>query len=103
MKPVYLIDGEKIHSLDDLYRALGEAINGPGGYFGSNLDALDDCLYGGFGTPEGGFVVEWQNSAASRARLIQTRTWEEREWTDFELVVEIFRSHAAKGVELVLL
>ncbi|WP_327590963.1 barstar family protein [Nonomuraea sp. NBC_00507] len=26
------------------YLAMGEAINGPGGYFGRNLDALDDCL-----------------------------------------------------------
>ncbi|MGR7001821.1 barstar family protein [Yinghuangia aomiensis] len=29
--------------------ALGETVNGPGGYFGGNLDALDDCLGGTFG------------------------------------------------------
>ena len=27
-------------------------MNGTDGYFGSNLDALVDCLRGGFGTPE---------------------------------------------------
>ncbi|MGP3917619.1 barstar family protein [Nonomuraea sp. 10N515B] len=34
------------HITDEVafYRAMGEAINGPGGYFGRNLDALDDCL-----------------------------------------------------------
>ncbi|WP_196445501.1 barstar family protein [Planomonospora sp. ID67723] len=31
------------------YCALGEAINGPGGYFGWNLAALDDCLRGRWG------------------------------------------------------
>src|SRR5262245_12196182 len=103
MKPVYVIDGEKIHDLNDLYRALGEAINGPGGYFGSNLDALDDCLYGGFGTPKGGFVIEWRNSATSRARLTNTSSWNDREWTDYELAIDVFQSHAGRGVELKLL
>ncbi|WP_436502073.1 barstar family protein [Actinokineospora sp. HUAS TT18] len=28
---------------------MGQAINGPGGYFGRNLDALSDCLCGRFG------------------------------------------------------
>jgi RimJ/RimL family protein N-acetyltransferase len=49
---VYEIDGSAVNNLDDLYRLLGEAVHGPGGYFGVNLDALGDCLNGGFGTPE---------------------------------------------------
>lgn len=40
----YELDGEQILNMDSFYCALGEAINGPGGYFGSNLDALEDCL-----------------------------------------------------------
>jgi RNAse (barnase) inhibitor barstar len=102
MKPTYVIDGDRIAKLDDVYRALGEAVNGPGGYFGSNLDALDDCLYGGFGTPVGGFIVEWRNSEKSRAFLSGTRQWNGKQWTDFELVVDIFRSHARHGIELAL-
>lgn len=43
---VYEIDGSAINNLDDLYRPIGEAVNGPDGYFGANLDALDDCLGG---------------------------------------------------------
>jgi Barstar (barnase inhibitor) len=52
----YRIDGTRIGSKADLFTEIGRAVNGDGGYFGSNLDALADCLRGGFGTPEdGGF------------------------------------------------
>ena len=43
---------EKSRSANDFYREIGSAVNGPGGYFGRNLDALADCLRGGFGTPD---------------------------------------------------
>ncbi len=48
----YLIDGSRVRTRADFFTELGRAVNGPGGYFGSNLDALVDCLRGGFGTPE---------------------------------------------------
>jgi NAD(P)-dependent dehydrogenase (short-subunit alcohol dehydrogenase family) len=48
----------------------GEAIIGSGGYLGRNLDALADCLRGGFGTPaRGPFEFEWQHSDLSRRYL----------------------------------
>ena len=50
----YRIDGSRITSTSDFYAEIGRAVNGDGGYFGSNLDALADCLRGGFGTPEDG-------------------------------------------------
>lgn len=70
-KPViFRIDGRKIKSANDFYREIGRAVNGPGGYFGRNLDALADCLRGGFGTPEDRpYQFEWQHSAASRKYL----------------------------------
>ncbi|MEM9187722.1 MAG: hypothetical protein AAGF12_01000, partial [Myxococcota bacterium] len=37
--------------------ALGEALRGPGGYYGASLDSLADCTCGGFG-PVPPFVVE---------------------------------------------
>ncbi len=48
----YRLDGSRINSTADFYAEIGRAVNGDGGYFGSNLDALADCLRGGFGTPE---------------------------------------------------
>ncbi|AKS31806.1 barstar family protein [Mycolicibacterium goodii] len=50
----YRIDGSAVHSKADFFTEIGRAVNGDGGYFGSNLDALADCLRGGFGTPEDG-------------------------------------------------
>jgi RNAse (barnase) inhibitor barstar len=67
---VYQIDGRKIKSLSDFYREIGTAVNGAGGYFGRNLDALADCLRGGFGTPEQRpYEFEWQHSAVSQRYL----------------------------------
>jgi RNAse (barnase) inhibitor barstar len=67
---IYIIDGRQVGSLEDFYRVMGEAVNGPGGYFGSNLDAFNDCLRGGYGTPEDGdFAVEWRAHEVSRINL----------------------------------
>ncbi|MCR6490585.1 barstar family protein [Amycolatopsis sp. OK19-0408] len=45
----YRLDGTHLTDLMSYYCALGEAVNGPGGYFGWNLGAVEDCLRGGFG------------------------------------------------------
>ncbi|WP_430779784.1 barstar family protein [Actinoplanes sp. G11-F43] len=61
----YHLDGRQVTDLDGFYCAIGEAVNGPGGYFGWNLDALDDCLCGGFGasTP---FTLVWGDAEIAR-------------------------------------
>ncbi len=70
MTVVYAVDGSRIGSLEDFWLVMGEAVNGPGGYFGRNLDAFNDCLRGGFGTPEDDdFIVEWHRHGHSRAAL----------------------------------
>ena len=47
------LNGKQIEHAGRLsWRVMGEAVNGPGGYFGRNLDAFADCLRGGFGTPD---------------------------------------------------
>jgi RNAse (barnase) inhibitor barstar len=67
---IFRIDGRKIKSTKDFYREVGFAVNGPGGYFGRNLDALADCLRGGFGTPEDrAYEFDWEHSALSRRYL----------------------------------
>jgi hypothetical protein len=43
------LDVSKVIDLSGFLCALGEAVNGPGGYFGLSLHALEDCLVGGFG------------------------------------------------------
>jgi RNAse (barnase) inhibitor barstar len=71
---IFRFDGRKIKSVKDFYREIGRSVNGPGGYFGRNLDALADCLRGGFGTPEDRpYEFEWEHSALSRRYLSDLR------------------------------
>jgi RNAse (barnase) inhibitor barstar len=95
---VFILDGRHIVDEDTFYCAIGEAINGPGGYFGWNLDALDDCLFGGWGatTP---FTLHWDSSAETRARLAERVPAGDREVALFDLLLEIFEK---RGVSVVL-
>ncbi|RLV64365.1 hypothetical protein STAN_7185 [Streptomyces sp. CBMAI 2042] len=86
---VFTLDGRHIVDRDTFYCAIGEAINGPGGYFGWNLDALDDCLRGGWGatTP---FTLHWDFSAEVRTRLAERVPAGERDPELFDVLLEIF-------------
>ena len=46
----------------------------PNAEWGHNLDAFNDILRGGFGIPEGGFVLVWLRSHVSRERLSYAET-----------------------------
>ncbi len=62
------IDGKDICCIDAFYCALGEAVNGPGGYFGRNLDALSDCFCRGFGVIPP-MKIKWNNFYLSKSRI----------------------------------
>lgn len=62
------IDGNDFDDLTGFFCAMGEAVNGPGGYFGRNLFGFDDCMFGGFGL-EPPFTITWLDSARSRVML----------------------------------
>jgi RNAse (barnase) inhibitor barstar len=65
---VAYLDGAQISTKSGFYCALGEAVNGTGGYFGSNLDALADCISSSYG--EGPLVkIIWRNFQASQSSL----------------------------------
>ncbi|MFC7217989.1 barstar family protein [Streptomyces polyrhachis] len=127
MTTTYVLDGQRIHNLEDFWRVMGEAVNGPGGYFGRNLDAFRDCLWGGFGTPDDGeFKVQWREHACSKQALGYPETVRQLEirlkrchptnrgWvtedlnaalagrgpTVFDWLVEIFEETAPEALEL---
>ncbi|ONI73343.1 hypothetical protein ALI144C_46405 [Actinosynnema sp. ALI-1.44] len=62
------IDGRFVTDEMGFYCALGEAVNGPGGYFGWNWQAIRDCLSGGFGARPP-FTLVWHDSDVARAHL----------------------------------
>jgi hypothetical protein len=65
----YDLDGRFVTDIEGFYCAIGEAINGPGGYFGWNLDALDECLRGRFGA-QPPFRLVWHDSTIADAHLV---------------------------------
>ena len=65
---IYEIDGARFATLDEFYNEVSTVII-PGTNWGRNLDAFDDILRGGFGTPDGGFTIRWRNHAISRECL----------------------------------
>ncbi|MEU4171817.1 barstar family protein [Streptomyces sp. NPDC026665] len=95
---VFTLDGRHIVDEDSFYCAIGEAVNGPGGYFGWNLDALDDCLCGGFGATAP-FTLHWDYSAEARAGLAERVQTADREVELFDLLLEIFEK---RGVSVLL-
>ena len=65
---MYEIDGTRFSTLEEFYEEVSRVLI-PDAYWGRNLDAFNDILRGGFGTPEEGFVLVWKNSDLSRRRL----------------------------------
>jgi RNAse (barnase) inhibitor barstar len=124
----YHLNGQRIHSLDEFYDEISRELI-PGKEWGRNLDAFDDILRGGFGTPENGFTLRWIDSAASRASLSYAETARQLEQqlthchpsnrsallgrlalarsgegtTVFDWLIEIIRAHGPDGgVRLIL-
>ena len=124
LKPTYEIDGDRFHTLDGFYQEISRVLTA-GTEWGHNLDAFNDLLRGGFGTPDGGFVLRWKNSETSRKRLGHVETSHQLEHqlqhchpsnrsavqqelklarsgqgsTVFDWIVEIIQSHGPGGAE----
>ena len=62
------LDGRYITDYPGFDCAIGEAVNGPGGYFGGDLEALNDCLNGGFGATIP-FTLAWRDSGVAAQHL----------------------------------
>jgi len=64
----YHLDGSHITDQPGFFCALGEAMNGPGGYFGWGFDALNDCLRGRWGASPP-FTLVWHAAEVARICL----------------------------------
>ena len=67
-KPVIKIHGQRVTSLETFYDEVSASLI-PSASWGRNLDAFNDILRGGFGTPDGGFTLVWDSSEHSRQNL----------------------------------
>lgn len=84
----YELDGRHIADEPGLYLALGEAFNGPGGYFGGCLDALVDCLRGNFGYTAPATLL-WRDAATAREHLSRLLAPEGEQYDLVTLVLEV--------------
>lgn len=64
----YTIEGARFTTLEGFFAEISRVVI-PGASWGHNLDAFNDILHGGFGTPEEGFELVWVDHALSRERL----------------------------------
>jgi len=80
-----VLEGSLVDGLLGFFCAMGEAVNGPGGYFGSSFHSFDDCLFGGFGL-DYPYTIIWEGSAESRpylgSEILHSWLEEEREGED---------------------
>lgn len=67
-KTVFTIDGKNFSNLAEFFEEFSRVLT-PEIWWGPNLDAFNDVLRGGFGTPDEGYVLVWKNSDVSRERL----------------------------------
>ncbi|MEU3955388.1 barstar family protein [Streptomyces achromogenes] len=65
---ICVIDGRQILGESSFYCALGESVNGPGGYFGSTLDGLADCLATSRST-DVPFELAWEHFSGAQERM----------------------------------
>jgi hypothetical protein len=122
-KPVLEIDGNAFEDMAGFCEEVSRRLfDSP---WHGNLDAFNDRLRGGFGTPEGGFILRWLQSDRSRSVLGYPETLRYLEekirrchptavplvrseieaarrqqgQTLFDILVEIIRAHCPGGDE----
>jgi RNAse (barnase) inhibitor barstar len=68
---LFVLDGRHVTDRPGLFCALGEALRGPGGYYGAGLDGVQDCLCGGFEIVPP-FTLCWLDAEIARVSLADT-------------------------------
>lgn len=119
----YCIDGTLTESLEAFFDQFSRVVLTES--WGRSLDAFNDVLRGGFGTPDEGFIIRWKNSARSKELLSYPETVRQLELrlvcchianrglvardlsaaqrrvgpTVFDWLIEIISEHGAGGAE----
>ncbi|OOM15891.1 barstar family protein [Clostridium saccharobutylicum] len=87
----YYLDGSNITTYESFFCAFGEAMNGPGGYYGFNDSNILDCLTGGFRVCSP-FKLIWKNSTVALENLTKSE-WQNKIRRNKELYLRIFKDY----------
>jgi RNAse (barnase) inhibitor barstar len=68
MKKVYEIDGANFKDLEGFFDEISVKLI-PGANWGHTIDAFNDILSAGFGTPDEAYVLIWKNHEISKVSL----------------------------------
>lgn len=67
MAKVIELDGKSFETMEEFFAHFDTRAGCES--WGMNLDAFNDVLRGGFGTPDEGFVLRWKDHRLSQLRL----------------------------------
>ncbi len=68
-KPLIVLDGGRVQDLTGFYEEASRVLMPDADFKMGNLDGFNDVLWGGFGTPEGGYVLRWVGADHCRQAL----------------------------------
>lgn len=97
---VYHLDGRHVTDYDAFYCAIGEAINGPGGWFGGDLFSLRDVAATGDGGATPGFRLIWHDSEVARTHLVPG--YDRQSWLPAITFDDLVQCLTGYGVQLEL-
>jgi hypothetical protein len=121
----YEIDGTRFSTLEEFLAEFSRVVIPKSHPLSHSLDAFNDVLRGGFGTPDEGFTIRWKNHDVSKRRLGYPETVRQLELrltrchptnrpavsrdleearaghgpTVFDWITEIIRDHGPGGLE----
>lgn len=95
---VYHLDGRYVTDYDAFFCAIGEAVNGPGGWFGGDLFWLHENAATGDGGASPGFRMIWHNSEVARTHLVSG--YDRQSWLPAVTFDDLVRYLTDDGVQL---
>ncbi|NUT06413.1 MAG: hypothetical protein HOV76_23315 [Hamadaea sp.] len=95
---VYHLDGRHVTDYDGFFCAIGEAINGPGGWFGGDLFWLHENAATGDGGATPGFRLVWHHSDVARSHLV--RGYDRTSWLPAVTFDDLVRYLTEDGVQI---
>ncbi|MFG1891491.1 hypothetical protein ACGFIR_26915 [Micromonospora sp. NPDC049051] len=97
---VYHLDGRYVTDYDAFYCAMGEAVNGPGGWFGGDPFWLHENVATGGGGATPGFRMIWHHSEVARTHLVSG--YDRKSWLPAVTFDDLVRYLTEDGVQLEL-